>query len=121
MNYKIWFDKELGVARFKVLAMLTEEDVNEYIPGLNKLLRGKEYRCVLGDLSENPPGMLDGSARKAFKSQAKELDWDKIAFFGAAPASRMLAKAAVFALGMSKITRFFKTEEEAISWLKGEK
>jgi hypothetical protein len=121
MNYKITYDEELGVARFKVLAMLTAEDVNEYIPGLNKLLEGKEHRYVLGDLSENPPGLLDSAARKAFKSQAKSLDCDKIAFFGAEPAVRMLAKTAVFALGMSNITKFFKTEEEALHWLKGEK
>lgn len=119
-NYKIWFDEEHGVARFKIYAMLTAEDVHEYVPGLNKLLEDKSPRSVLADLSENPPGLLDKSARKAFKEYAKSMEWDKIAFFGAAPVIQMLAKAAVAALGKFNITRFFKTEEEALTWLKEE-
>jgi hypothetical protein len=39
---------------------------------------------------------------------------------GAKPVTRILAKAAIAALGGSKMTKFFKSKEEALVWLKGE-
>lgn len=124
MNYKIWFDDELGVGRFKVFDTLTAEDVKEYILGLNKLLEGKEHCYILIDLTEYPsglPGLTGSAARKVFKEYSHSVNWNKVAFFGAGPGTRMLAKTAIFALGKSNITKFFNTEGEAIAWLKEEK
>jgi hypothetical protein len=121
MNYKIWYDEEAGVAYLKVINMLNADDVHGILPGLDKLLEDKDHRYVVVDLINNPPGLLDQPARKAFKSYAKSIDFDKIAMFGAKPFIRMLAKAAVMALGKFDITKFFSSEEEALRWLKGEK
>ncbi|MBN2379321.1 STAS/SEC14 domain-containing protein [candidate division WOR-3 bacterium] len=120
MNYKIWFDEESETAYLKIINMLNEDDVNGLIPGLDKALQDKEPRHVLVDLSTNPPGFLDKPARKAFKTFAQQIDFDKIAMFGAEPRIRMMAKAAVFALGMFNITRFFKNKKDALRWLKGD-
>jgi hypothetical protein len=119
MNYKIWFDEGAGAAYLKVINMLNADDVHGILPGLNKLLEGKDHRYVVVDVTDNPPGLLDQPARKAFKSYAKKIDFDKIAMFGAKPFIRMLAKAAVMALGKFDITKFFEAEDEALAWLKG--
>lgn len=47
------------------------------------------------------------------------MDADKSAIFGASPAVRMASKIALAVAKKSKITRFFKTKEEALAWLKG--
>ncbi|MBD3286652.1 STAS/SEC14 domain-containing protein, partial [candidate division WOR-3 bacterium] len=46
-------------------------------------------------------------------------NYDKVAVVGASPGARMIAKVALAITGVSKISRFFKTEDEALAWLKG--
>lgn len=118
MNYRLWFDEDAGAAHLKITHMSTENDVNEYMAGLDKLLEGKKKRYVLVDLTDNPPGLLDKPARKAFGKYAGSIDFHKIAMYGAKPVIRMVAKVAVAALGKTKITKFFETREEALRWLK---
>ena len=120
LNYKIWFDEEQGVLIVKTLAMLEKADVDEIIPKVAEYLDGKEHRYILGDLSENPTGLLSKGARTAFKENADNLKVEKIAIIGANPSIRMIAKIALTIMGKSDIAKFFKTREEAISWLKGE-
>lgn len=119
MNYKVWYDTELKAAHLKIINMSTKEDVEGYMPALDRLLKDKPDRHVLVDLSDNPPGLLDKPARKAFRDYAESLRFDKIAMHGANPVIRMVAKVAVSALGMAHITKFFETKDEAIAWLKG--
>lgn len=116
MNYKIWYDDEVGAAHLKIIHMSTQEDVNGYMPGLDKLLEGKKKRYVLVDLTDNPPGLLDKPARKAFRDYSESLQFDKIAMYGAKPVIRMVAKVAVSALGQAQRTKFFDTKEEAVAW-----
>jgi hypothetical protein len=46
---------------------------------------------------------------------------EKSAIFGVTPGLRMAARIALVVSGKSEITHFFKTKEEALRWLKGEK
>jgi hypothetical protein len=118
MNYEMWFDEENGVLCVKTLAMLEKADVDEILPKVAEYLEGKEHRYILGDLSQNPTGLLSKDARNAFKDNAKYLEVEKIAIIGANPSIRMIAKIALTIMGSSDIAKFFKTEEEAIAWLK---
>jgi hypothetical protein len=121
MNYEMRFDEENGVLLVKTLAMLEKADVEEIIPKVAEMLAGKEHRYILGDLSQNPSGLLSKDARNAFKENAEKLMVDKIAIIGANHSIRMIAKIALTIMGKSGIAKFFKTEEEAIKWLKEEK
>ena len=118
MNYKVWFDDDADAAHLKIIKMSTEEDVNGYMPELDRLLKGKDERHVLVDLTDNPPGLLDKPARKAFRNYSEKLAFNKISMYGAKPVIRMVAKVAVSALGMADITKFFETKTQAIDWLK---
>jgi hypothetical protein len=120
MNYKIWYDEEYGVLYVKTLTMLTGTDIHEIMPEMNRILEDKPHRYIIGDLSENPPGLLTKEARQAFKEYAKDFKVDKAAITGTTPATRMITKIAISIMGMSNIAKFFKTKEEALRWLKGE-
>lgn len=118
-NYEMWFDNEHGVLFVKTLAMLEKKDVDEMIPKIAEVFDGKEHRYILGDLSENPTGLLSKGARTAFKENAENLVVEKIAILGANPSIRMIAKIALTIMGKADIAKFFKTRDEAIVWLKG--
>ncbi|NLI97729.1 STAS/SEC14 domain-containing protein [bacterium] len=121
MNYEMRFDEKRGVLYVKTLAMLEKADVDEILPKVAECFEGKEHRYILGDLSQNPSGLLSKDARNAFKENAKYLDVEKIAIIGANPSIRMIAKIALTIMGSSNIAKFFKTEDEALAWLKEEK
>lgn len=120
MNYTIRYDEEHDALYVKTLAMLTAEDVHEMIPKIKEIFKGKGHRRVIGDISQNPAGLLSKDARNAFRSFADELVFDKIAIIGANPATRMIAKIALQVMGRANVSRFFQSEEEALDWLKGE-
>lgn len=118
-NYEMWFDEENGVLKVRTLAMLERNDVDEIISKIAEFYEGKEHRYLMGDLSDNPSGLLSKGARTAFKENADNFAVDKIAIIGANPSTRMIAKIALTIMGKSNIASFFKTKEEALTWLKG--
>lgn len=124
MNYELKYDEESAAIYLKVIYMLTEDDVTQMMPRAEKMFanmpEGQKY--VLVDTSPDPPGVLDKSARKAFRQYGEMMNViDKIAIFGAKPIVRMMARAAAAALGKLKVTKFFDKREEALRWLRGEK
>ncbi|MBN2381021.1 STAS/SEC14 domain-containing protein [candidate division WOR-3 bacterium] len=117
-NYKLWFDYKRKVLCFKQYNPLTVKDVYEVQPLAHKMVEGSRHHLVLVDLTEGPTNMVDKEARRAFRETANPKDYDKVAIFGASAATRMLAKVVLAITGVSKIAQFFKTEQEAIEWLK---
>jgi alpha-L-fucosidase len=77
-----------------------------------------QCRSFLANISQNRQGFVDQEARKALKQFSDTLKFDKVAVTGANPATRMIMKIASSIMGISKITRFLKTDEEALAWLK---
>ncbi|MBD3286651.1 hypothetical protein GF338_09980 [candidate division WOR-3 bacterium] len=118
MNYKMWYSDDHEVLYVKTFAMITSEDVNQIMPQVTQIFKGKSRSLILADLSDNPSGLLSKEARGAFKKHAESFKVDKIAIKGANPPIRMIAKIALTIIGSSDIARFFKEEEEALAWLK---
>jgi len=121
MNYDVWFDESNRIVYLKTYHTLTENDVHELMEVAGKKFEGKEIRYSLIDLSEATSEPIQKGTREAFKKYADSLTYDKVAIVGANPTTRMLAKIALAVVGKSKVAKFFKTEEEALKWLKGEK
>jgi hypothetical protein len=119
-NYELWYDDEQDILRFRLLGMLIEEDVCSILPEVQGLVGGNRRFLLLADLSQNPSGLISKRARQAFKERAQLAPIDQIAVTGANPATRMIAKVALMVMGRSDTARFFKSEAEAITWLKGE-
>lgn len=120
MKYELWYDEGRGVLYLKTFTLLTREDIEGLLPLVEKHFEGKPHRHLLADMSENPAGFVDQEARRLLKSEADSIRFDKFAVVGASPATRMITKIAITLLGKSDVSRFFKTEEEALAWLKKE-
>jgi hypothetical protein len=120
-NYEVWYDEERGVLYLKTFHTMTEEDVREVMALNETKYKGIDIQYALVDMSEAAAEPISKETRKAFREHAAILNYKKMAVVGANPAARMLAKVALAVIGQSKVTRFFKTEAEALGWLKGEK
>jgi len=119
VNYKAWFDEDKGVLNVKTYKTMDAKDVHVLMPQIEKMFKGRKHRFILGDLSDNPTDPLTKEARQAFK-QYSDVEYDRIAVTGVNPFTRMVVKIAVKIVGQSDKTRFFKTEDEALAWLKGD-
>lgn len=119
MNYKAWFNEDNGVLYVKTFKTMDEKDVHDLMPRIEELFENRKPRLILGDLAENPSDPLTKEARQAFKEYST-VDYDRIAVIGVNPFTRMIVKIAVKIVGQADKTRFFKTEEEALTWLKGD-
>lgn len=118
-NYKLWYDEDLGALRMTDYAPLTAEDAGVVLPLVNEMLKHKPHRYMVVDVSGIPAHqMIDKESRQAFRDASDPQDFEKVAIFGASPAMRMVAKVVLTVTGVSKITRFFKTEQEAVAWIK---
>lgn len=119
--YKVWFDADAGVLYVKTFKTIDAEDIHRLMPEVEKSLEGRPHRYIIGDLSQNPSDLLTKEARQAFKRYTDTVNYDRIAVIGVNPITRMIVKIAVTIIGQSGKTRFFKTETEALAWLKGKK
>ncbi len=91
----------------------TAATIREIDTKFKGMVEGKAH--VLGDL--NKAGKQSTEARKIWKELAEDDRTGKIAMYGMNPVARVLA---AFVMGVSrkKEMRFFKTNEEALEWLK---
>jgi len=118
-TYTLEFIPDGKIVRLKTLAPVMGDDVRQMMDVLGKKYHEEGYRSILCDLSEGGSELVTKDSRKAFKETAGELDFDKIAMFGASPVMRMAAKVILAITGQSKKTKFFKAEDEARAWLTG--
>ncbi|MBD3284762.1 hypothetical protein GF359_00335 [candidate division WOR-3 bacterium] len=120
VKFKVWHDEKNNVLRYDQNESLKANDIRKVTPLIEKLAIQTGLRCILIDLSKGPAATLDKEARKALKDAAMPDMFEKIAIYGANPAMRMIAKIIFKITGSSESTRFYKSEEEAIAWLKGQ-
>jgi hypothetical protein len=104
----IFYITVVGEVDGKTAAEVTEID-NKF----KSMVEGKIN--VLADL--NKGGKQSAEARKIWKEMTEDDRTGKIAMYGMHPVARVLAS---FVMGVSrkKDVRFFKTKEEALTWLK---
>jgi hypothetical protein len=104
----IFYITVVGEVDGKTAAEVTEID-NKF----KSMVEGKLN--VLADL--NKGGKQSVEARKIWKEMTEDDRTGKIAMYGMHPVARVLAS---FVMGVSrkKDVRFFKTKEEALTWLK---
>ena len=91
----------------------TATEITEIDNKFKSMVEGKLN--VLADL--NKGGKQSVEARKIWKEMTEDDRTGKIAMYGMHPVARVLAS---FVMGVSrkKDMRFFKTKEEALTWLK---
>jgi len=92
----------------------------ESITSIKQMLKSTENRNILADITDSARVLPPKEDRKSMVEMAKDLDWHKIAVVGADPVLRITSKVILAVMGKYKEARFFKTEDEALAWLKGD-
>ncbi len=118
MKHEVFFDETAGVLRMIIGGAITPAEAEESFIIAKRLLEGKSPRYILTDLSQHD-GTMDKATRQAIKERGLDVDFDKQAFIGTSPMTRMMGKMIMAMLGKSKKTGFFGSESEALTWLKG--
>lgn len=121
MNYKAWYDEENGILRADILKKFEPEDTKGLMNVVNNEFTDEQRRYLLLTMFEDAQVMPSKETRKAMREAASLVKLSKIAMCGAKPTVRMLGKIVFAAMGKTKDSKFFATEEEALAWLKDEK
>jgi len=121
LKHSIQYDSNSRTIILKIVGNFTVEDADEVIVKVNQLTGNNPESNVLADFTQSPNLVIDRETRRMIQNAALKYMFQKVAFVGVSPVTRMIAKVIIAVLGKIKESRFFKTEAEAIAWLKGEK
>lgn len=102
--------------------MWSQEDVPGIFAQMKLHFGNRKKRFLIANLADAPPQQYSKEMRNLLAVEISEFPIHKISFVGANPALRIMAK---FLLGVIGTTppmeaAFFKSEEEAVSWLKND-
>ncbi|MBN2381023.1 hypothetical protein JXM67_14590 [candidate division WOR-3 bacterium] len=121
MDYEVWFDDKTKMVKAKVLRSLTKESAQMLMIEIENKLVEMNTRQGIMDLTEAEAiANIPKEVREVYKEHALKLPLDRAAILVNSPILRMAARVVLAALGKTNNTKFFKTEVEALAWLKGE-
>ena len=108
--------REDNIISLDIVGELDEDKAKELCAAsLNfmNMVEGKVHTLV----NNNKAGKQTAQARKIFSEFVKHDRYGKCAIFGAHPVARVIASFFIGVAGV-KDNRFFKSKEEALTWLK---
>jgi|GEM_PF-1693018 len=117
MPYILWFDEKKNVAYIQILAPLTAKDVEGVLETSNEIYKGSRNRYLLCDVTQITQTVRNRDAFSVAERMNRRY-WDKIAFIGNDPITRMAAKIALAGPGKKHDSGFFKNTDSALAWLK---
>lgn len=124
MKHQFWYDEEKDVLRERIIGTLTEDDVPEFLAKVKELFEGRKRRRAIIDLTQASKQIYSKKARQMLSEGSAKLGYDeKIAFVGADPSIRMMARVLISGakiLGKPITAQFFKNDDDALSWLNQE-
>ena len=120
VRHRVYYDEENGVARIVHYDVICADDARQFLETLAILLEDKSLKLLLDDSTRVSASRMDKETRKIFMGAGDALGVDRVAVFGADPMTRMMSKIIFTIAGKIDSTKYFKTEEEALRWLKGE-
>jgi len=120
MVHELSYDEENGIIVLTFKNHFLHSDVQPIISTIKKLLEGKPYRQGLV-IMNSAYTVENRETREDLSEGLTTLDVTEVAFVGLSAATRMIAKV-LLKTGMVKIKgEFFKSQEEAIKWLKSKR
>lgn len=120
MKHKIYYDEQNKVVVMDVSGGFTFEEAKETMEIMRDSFADKApypFLLDLGKLSSD----LDRETRKHLQAEAGNVGIARMAMVVTNPMTRMTAKIVSAVIGKKSDTGFFKTREEALAWLKGDK
>ena len=118
MKHETKFDPQTGIMYMKIKGSYTIEEAIETEKFMKTQTKDRDSYMLLADLRE-APASLDKEVRRRLQGEIADQELEKVAMIVTNPGVRMIGKIVIATMGKSKNTRFFKTEEEALAWLKG--
>ena len=119
---KIWLDED-GILRFKLGNMMNEETLKmlntKFIEFGTKASGKIKVIIDLSKITYKSTINLRKNAIRILKDTLKDPGYDKVAFFGGNMLSRTVVSFIITASTFKNI-KIFKTEEDALKWLKEE-
>jgi hypothetical protein len=118
-KHKVWFDEEKKVLYYTINGNYCGSEHREFLKLYPKAFEGINGKFALVNLTNATP--LSKETRRSMKEEEEKISegTDKMAFIGASPAIRMIAKI-VMKLSKNKNVAFFRSEKEALDWFKEE-
>lgn len=120
MEHKAWYDEENELLRVKVVGPYSSEDALAMGKFGQELLEGKPFRQLIVDLTASTT-MEGRETRKIQNRILKELGITDVAYVGAIAFVRVFAKVMMKLGSLSAATDFFKTDDDALRWLKNQR
>lgn len=121
MKHKLYFNEAQGVFHIHIIGDITPEGYIEINQTYNTWESGRPKKVIIDLTETNMSTMVpwDRETRQRVSKSTEAFTSDtKVAVIGVAGISRMVMKIAFNVLGVVKTGRFFKTEAEALAWLK---
>ncbi|MBN2379317.1 STAS/SEC14 domain-containing protein [candidate division WOR-3 bacterium] len=120
MKHRIDFDEKQGVLFIRIVKDVSPEEFLE----VNKLIASmpqEKRKRILIDASDAVIPKWNREMREAiFRGTSATPPNTLTAVTGLSPALRVFSKTIINIAGKHSETKFFKSEEEALSWLKGD-
>ncbi|NLI97725.1 STAS/SEC14 domain-containing protein [bacterium] len=120
MKHKLYYDEENKVLVLEIAGEYTYEDAKETVQITRDSYEEKSPYPLLVDLT-NTSNNIGRDARKYLQDEVGRLGISRMALVVSNPVIRMTAKILASASGKTNESGFFKTRDEALAWLKGEK
>ncbi|MBN2379318.1 STAS/SEC14 domain-containing protein [candidate division WOR-3 bacterium] len=124
MKYQFSYNPVNKIVKVEFYHNLEDEDVEAFAKDMHKTLKGRDAIGAIldhGTLLDRRMPNLTRKGRKAFGEVARESGIKKFAMVAVPAIVKTISQTIGFlAKGIDAETRFFKTEEEALSWLKGD-
>jgi hypothetical protein len=125
MKYKINYDKESTIVKIEFYRNLEDNDVASFSKDIELVLKGRSCVGAIldhGTLLDKGMPKMSREARKEFGEIARRSGVKKLAMVAVPAIVKTISQTIGFlAKGDDVKTRFFKTEPEALRWLKGGK
>jgi hypothetical protein len=116
MKHKITYDEE-GILRIQYIGEIIPEEYRQTAEQVMQM-PAENLKRILVDISQTDTPMWNRETREMLAKSTPTPAGSKVAVIGASAAIRIISKAFVHIAKTQSQTRFFKTEEEALAWLK---
>ena len=114
-KHKAWWDDEKKILYYSINGEYCGDEHRAFLNIYSEAFKDVDKWHALVDLSNATP--LNKETRQAMKEEEARIakGTDKMAFIGASPSIRMVAKI-VMKLSKNTNTAFFRSEKEALEW-----
>lgn len=122
MKYKIHFDEEYEIVRIEFYHNLGDDDTSGFAKELESVLKGRNCIGAIldhGTLQDKGLPKMSRKARREFGEIAAKSGVKKLAMVAVPAIVKTVSNTiGILAKGNDVKTKFFKTEAEALAWLK---